>query len=64
LTAATEVAAGPEDLTEDKPTPGTIAAFMTIWLRDEIKAKKTAATYRSYEELFRVHIKPAIGHSR
>jgi hypothetical protein len=43
------------------PTTGTVAAYLTAWLRDIIQPHKDGATYRSYEQSVRLHITPKIG---
>src|SRR5580765_8184672 len=37
----------------------SVAAFLNTWLPVHIKPKREAATYRSYEQLVRLHILPA-----
>ena len=39
----------------------TIKQYLTRWLEDVVRRKNRPATYRSYEQLVRVHIVPAIG---
>jgi integrase len=40
---------------------GTLGAYLADWLRDAVKPHRTASTYRSYEQLVRLHISPKIG---
>lgn len=45
----------------DITSSSTVGDLLDAWLRDVIKDKRDAATYRSYEQNVRVHIKPRIG---
>src|SRR5687768_13022870 len=46
------------DLTTSKQT---IARFLARWLDDVAKPRVRAKTYRSYEQLIRVHLSPGLG---
>jgi integrase len=63
--ADTETLANAAPVDDDDTTApakrGTVAAYLTDWLRTEVKPKREAATYRSYEQLVRIHITPHIG---
>jgi integrase len=39
----------------------TVKQYLTRWLEDIVRRKNRPATYRSYEQLVRVHIVPAVG---
>lgn len=39
----------------------TVQRYLTRWLEDIVKRKNRPATYRSYEQLVRLHILPTIG---
>src|SRR5581483_5387368 len=42
----------------------TVAEFLDRWLQDCIEPALRPRTYASYEEMVRLHIKPALGHLR
>ncbi|HTR36561.1 MAG TPA: tyrosine-type recombinase/integrase [Bryobacteraceae bacterium] len=39
----------------------TVSQYLSRWLEDVVRRKNRPSTYRSYEQLVRVHIGPAIG---
>lgn len=39
----------------------TVEQFLTRWLEDVVRQRNRASTYRSYEQIVRIHIVPAIG---
>jgi integrase len=42
----------------------TLGEFLDQWLEDSVKPSLRPRTYASYEEAVRLHIKPALGHTR
>jgi integrase len=52
--------------TDDTPptvaaTRGTVAAYLADWLEYTVKPHREGATYRSYEQLIRIHVLPTMG---
>jgi Phage integrase, N-terminal SAM-like domain len=45
------------------PTPRTFGAWLDMWL-ETVRANKEPLTYRGYEMVVRVHLKPALGRRR
>jgi integrase len=47
-----------------RPMPSgrlTVGAFLDVWLRETVRPTVRPATYRSYEGIVRVHLKPGLG---
>ncbi len=61
---ADKLLAAMSDIRQGLPIPGqrlTLGRYLEQWLEDAARPKVRASTYRSYEQLIRVHIAPALG---
>jgi len=45
-----------------EPTAMTLAVYLDRWLHDYAKSNVSPKTYERYEEIVRLHLKPALGH--
>ncbi len=61
---ARRLASALKDAEQGVPLPSaqlTVERFLAQWLEEVARPKLKASTYRSYEQLIRVHITPALG---
>lgn len=61
---AQKLSAAQNDLRQGLPLPSerdTLGAYLARWLEDSARPTVKPSTYRSYEQLVRVHIIPALG---